>query len=112
MPETGNESTWKLNVHDPILEKTFTSTQVSSFHWADTVSVDVTIGAYDTLGDAVVGDIDIAAIGMWRRKLSTKEILQLQNQGQGLNFGAPNFTKITRVYWDSEKRRNGDLDTF
>ena len=112
MPSTGTTSNWELNIYDPILKTTFTTKQESSFQWNDTVSMDVTIGAYDTDGTAVVGDVDLAALGMWRRALTNGEIIELINDGKGLNFGASNFKKITRVYWDSQKKRDGDEDTF
>lgn len=108
-----SESTWSLNAFDPIENETHTSTQVSTFQWADVNnSVPVTIGAYDTIGTAIVGDVDIAAFGFWRRKLSANELLSLINSGNGLNFGAASFGKISRVYWDSQKKRDGDPSTI
>lgn len=108
-----NDMTWQLNVFDPILNETFSSSQVSSFQWADiTTTPAITFGAYDTLGTAVVGDVDLAAAGMWRRKLLSSEITSFINSGKGLNFGASNFGKIQRVYWDSQLRRDGDSSTI
>jgi hypothetical protein len=108
-----DEYTWSLNAYDPVQQETFTSTQVSSFHWYDMVtSVPITFGAYETLGTANVGDVDLAGAGMWRRKLTQTEIERLINSGNGLNFGASNFGKITRVYWDSQRRRDGDPATI
>lgn len=108
-----SESTWSLNVHDPITGETYTGTQVSTFQWADVNnSVPITIGAYETLGTAVVADADFAGAGMWRRKLSASEISSLINSGNGLNFGASNFGRITRNYWDSQKKRDGDPSAF
>jgi hypothetical protein len=106
------EMTWTLNVYDPVQQQTFSNSQVSDYQQYDMVTtVPITFGAYETLGTANVADIDIAGAGMWRRKLSTTEIQWLINSGNGLNFGAANFGRITRVYWDSQRKRDGDPAT-
>ncbi len=112
LPETGKLT---VNVIDSVTGTKYTGSLINSFQWNSNFpdsNIPMQIGSLNQNVGSDPSDIDIAALGSWYRKLTESEINLLFNAGAGLNFGASNFTKIDRVYWDSALRRVDDPSTL